>query len=337
MPDGTPVELFTLVNSNGLVCKAITYGASITELHVPDRKGEWGDVVLGYQNLEGYLTGKGYIGSVIGRFANRIAHGTFMLDGVRYTLPINNPPNTLHGGFKGFGKRVWNAKAAEAPDGPSVVFQLVSPDGDEGFPGTLAVRMTYTLTNSNDLRVDYEATTDKATPVSLTNHSYFNLSCGGDILRHMLQINACLYTPVNRDLIPTGAVADVTGTPLDFRKLKAIGSDIHKCPPEIKGYDNNFVLDTNGSGLAHAACVDDPFSGRTMDVLTDQPGMQLYSSNGFDGTEPGKGGVPLPIHGAICLETQQFPNAINEPGFPSPVLRPGTPLRTTTIYRFGTR
>jgi len=337
MPDGTAVGLYTLTNAGGLVCKVINYGAAITELDVPDRTGRLGDVVLGFDNLPQYINDSPCFGAVVGRVANRIAKGRFAVDGKAYALAINDPPNTLHGGLRGFDKVVWNAEAAESPDGPSVVFHHVSPDGDEGFPGALSVRMTYTLTNGNELRIDYEATTDKATPVNLTNHSYFNLACTGDVLGHVLRLKARKYTPTDAGLIPTGEIADVAGGPLDFTKPKPIGRDLKKIPGGLRGYDHNFVIDGGGHELVLAARVYEPVTGRAMEVSTDQPGVQLYTSNSFDGTLVGKRGAAYPLHAAFCLETQHYADSVNEPGFPTTLLRPGETFRSTTIYRFSAR
>ncbi|HXQ81191.1 MAG TPA: aldose epimerase family protein [Opitutaceae bacterium] len=336
MPDGTVVELYTLANANGLVCKVITYGAAITELDVPDRGGKLGDVVLGFDNLAQYVKDSPCFGAVVGRVANRIAKGRFVLDGKTYNLAINDGQNTLHGGIKGFDKIVWTAEAAEAPGGPAVIFRHTSPDGDEGFPGTLKVRMTYTLTNANELRIDYEATTDKATPVNLTNHSYFNLACKGDILGHVLQLKAGRYTPADSGLIPTGAIESVAGGPLDFTKGKPIGRDIGKLSG-MRGYDNNFEIDGGGRDLVLAARVIEPVSGRAIEVLTDQPGVQLYTSNSFNGSLVGKYGMAFPLHAGLCLETQHYADSVNEPGFPSTILRPGETFRSTTIYRFSAK
>ncbi len=336
MPDGAPVELYTLTNLNGLVCKAITYGAVVTELHVPDRAGRLGDVVLGFDNLAQYISDSPCFGAAVGRVANRIANGRFSIDGKAYALAVNEPPNTLHGGIKGFDKAVWKAEAAESPDGPSIVFTHVSPDGDEGFPGTLSVRMTYTLTNGDELRIDYEATTDRATPVNLTHHGYFNLACRGDILGHVLRIKASRYTAADAGLIPTGELAAVAGTPLDFTRAKPIGRDIRKITG-LKGYDHCFVIDGGGTHLVLAARAHDPGSGRTMEVATDQPGVQLYTSNAFNGTLVGKYGAAFPLHAGLCLETQHFADSVNKPAFPNTVLRPGETLRSTTIHRFSAK
>jgi aldose 1-epimerase len=337
MPDGTPVAQYTLTNAHGLVCKAITYGAAITELETPDRAGRMGDVVLGFDNLPQYLTDSPCFGAVCGRVANRISQGRFTLDGKTYALALNNPPNTLHGGFRGFDKVVWEAEAAETPDGPAIVFRHVSPDGDQGFPGMLAVRMTYTLTNGNELRIDYEATTDRPTPLNLTNHSYFNLAGSGDILGHVLQVKARKYTVTDADLIPTGEIADVAGSPLDFSQPKPVGQDILRLSGKLPGYDNNYVIDGGGPGPVLAAKVYEPSSGRTMEVSTDQPGIQVYTSNSFNGTLVGKRGAAFPLHAGLCLETQHFADSVNQPSFPSTILRPGETFRSTTLYRFGAR
>ncbi len=337
LPEGIPVDLYTLRNANGLVCKVITYGAVITELHVPDRAGRMGDVVLGFDNLGQYLKDSPCFGAAVGRFANRIARGSFTLDGKAYTLPINNGANTLHGGIKGFDKVVWSAQPHESADGPAVVFTHVSPDGDEGFPGTLTVKITYTLTNGDEVRFDYEATTDKPTPINLTNHCYFNLATKGNVLDHVLQLWARQYTPVDEGLIPTGEIAAVAGGPLDFTAAKPIGRDIRKVQDKTNGYDHNFVIDGSNGKLSRAARVYEPVSGRTLEVSTDQPGVQLYTSNGFDGTLFGKYGAAFPLHAGFCLETQHYPDSVNQPSFPSTILRPGQVFRSTSIYRFATK
>ena len=337
VPDGTAVELYTLTNAKGSVCKIMTYGAVVTQLHVPDRAGKLGDVVLGFDNLPQYLKESPCFGAIVGRFANRIAKGRFTIDGRTYTLAINNGPNTLHGGIIGFDKVVWKAQAAETPTGPCVVLTHLSPDGDEGFPGNLRVRVTYTLTHGDDLRIEYEATTDKATTVNLTNHSYFNLACSGDVMAQVCRINASRYTPVDAGLIPTGVIADVAGGPLDFTQAKPIGRDMGRIAEKTNGYDHNFVIDGGGKSLVLAARVDDPASGRSVEVITDQPGVQLYTSNGFHGALVGKYGQAYPLHAAFCLETQHYPDSINKPNFPSTLLRPGETFRSTTIYRFSAK
>jgi aldose 1-epimerase len=337
IPDGTPVDLYTLTNARGLVCKVITYGAIITELHVPDRTGTVGDVVLGFDNLAQYVSQNPHFGCVVGRVANRIAKGRFTLDGKAYTLPINKPPNCLHGGPRGFDKAVWKARPVDGPDGPAVIFSHVSPDGDEGFPGALTVTMTYTLTNEDELRFDYEATADKTTPVNLTNHSYFNLACKGTIMDQVLELKAGRYTPVDDNMIPTGVIADVAGGPLDFTQAKTIGRDFARVTGKTNGYDHNYVIDGGGLSVVLAARAHDPVSGRRMEVSTDQPGIQLYSSNDFDGTLAGKGGIIFQLHTAFCLETQHYPDSVNHPAFPSTLLRPGQTYRSSTTYRFSAK
>jgi aldose 1-epimerase len=336
-PDGTAVELYTLTNAHGLVCKLITYGAAITELHVPDKHGKLVDVVLGFDNLTQYLNDSPCFGATVGRVANRIAHGQFTLDGQTYTLPVNDPPNTLHGGPKGFDKLIWSAAPVESPQGPAVAFTLVSPAGQEGFPGTLQVKVTYTLTEADEVQIEFAATTNQTTPVNLTNHSYFNLAGSGTAEGHLLQIFASRYTATDDTQIPTGVLAAVAGGPLDFTIAKTIGRDIHRVPDCKIGYDHNYVIDGGGKGMVLAARAQDPASGRTMDVVTDQPGIQFYSANKFYGTLVGKYGQAYPFHGALCLETQHFPDSVNHPGFPSTLLRPGETFRSTTIYRFTAR
>lgn len=329
-PAGKAVERHTLTNANGLSCSVITYGGIVTALEVPDRAGKAADIVLGHDTLDGYLSDTAYLGAIVGRVANRIAHGRFTLDGVSYALATNNGPNTLHGGVVGFNRAVWAAAPGETADGPFLALSHVSPDGDEGFPGNLRVTVTYTLTHRNELRIAYEATTDQPTPVNLTNHSYFNLAGAGNVLGHVLALGASRYTPADATLIPTGEIAAVAGTPLDFRAAKPIGRDIAAVPGGLGGYDHNFVLE----GGRVAARVHEPLSGRVLVVETDQPGVQLYTANGFDGTVRGKGGVAFPRHGAFCLETQHFPDAVNKPDFPTTILTPGRVFRSTTLHRF---
>jgi aldose 1-epimerase len=335
MPDGASVELYTLTNAGGLCCKAITYGAIITELLVPDRAGRMGDIVLGLDSLETYVRQNSpYLGAVIGRVANRVAGAGFSVDGKRYRLAANNGANTLHGGVRGFDKVVWRAAASESTEGPSVLFTRVSPDGEEGFPGNLAVSVRYTLTNRNELRIDYEATTDRATPVNLTNHSYFNLACTCDIQGHVLKLHAGSYTVPDAGGIPTGAIEPVSGGPLDFTAAKPVGRDLRRAPGGFGGFDHNFVVDGGGRGVAPAARLQEPASGRVMEILTDQPGIQFYTGNNLDGSVVGKRGAAYPMHAALCLETQHFPDSINHPAFPSTLLRPGETFRSTTIHRF---
>ena len=338
--DGAPVEMFTLTNAHGMEVKAIGYGAVITSIRVPDRHGSLDDVVLGFDSIDGYLTRSRYFGAVVGRYGNRIAKGRFTLDGATYQLATNNGPNHLHGGVKGFDKVVWTGEAFDHDGAVGVVFSHTSPDGDEGYPGTLTMRVTYTLTPGNELVVDYDATTDKPTPLNLTQHTYFNLggSSGGDILQHRLTIDADRFTPVDATLIPTGELASVAGTPFDFRQSTAIGARIDADHPQIKnagGYDHNFVLNRSGPGLVHAARVADPSSGRTLDVSTTEPGMQFYSGNFLDGTISGKGGRVYARRSGLCLETQHFPDSPNQPAFPTAILRPGDRLQSKTIFAFG--
>jgi aldose 1-epimerase len=336
LPDGTTVDLYTLSNK-GLVCKVVTYGAIITELHVPNRDGKMGDVVLGFDNLDQYLKGHPYFGAAIGRVANRIAKGKFTLEGRTYTLATNDGPNALHGGLRGFDKVVWKAQPLIDKGGAAVKFTYTSPDGEEGYPGTLKVTMIYTLTDKNELRIDYEATTDKATPVNLTNHSYWNLATSGDILAHELMLKASYFTPVDATLIPTGQITPVKGTPMDFTKPKPVGRDIKQLTNDPQGYDHNYVLDSSGKRMALAARVYEPKTGRILEIRTDQPGIQFYSGNFLDGTLKGKYGIVYQKHYGLCLETQHFPDSVNHPNFPPTILHPGETYRTTTIHRFLTR
>jgi aldose 1-epimerase len=341
-PDGHEASLYTLRNQSGMEVKITNYGATITSIKVKDRHGEFGDVVLGFDDLDGYVskTNTSYFGAVIGRYANRIAHGAFVLDGRQYHIPINDGPNSLHGGLRGFDKRVWDAKDASTPHGPGVELHYLSRDGEEGFPGNLSVAVRYSLTGENDLRIDYSATTDKNTVLNLTNHSYFNLAGpgSGDILNHKLTLVADRFTPINDKLIPIGAIESVAGTPLDFRKPTTIGARITQNDQQLKfakGYDHNFVLNHSGQGIDLAARVEEPHSGRVMEVLTTQPGVQFYSGNFLNGTVHGIGGV-YNFRSALCLETQHFPDSPNHPNFPSVVLRPGEEFHSTTVYRFST-
>ncbi len=338
--EGAVVDLYTLTNKNGLVAKVITYGAILTELHVPDKQGKMADVVLGFGDLAKYEAGHPYFGSTVGRVGNRIAKGRFTLDGKQYVLATNNGPNHLHGGNKGFDKVIWKAEPLQVPDGAAARFTYVSADGEEGYPGTLTATVTYTLTDRNELKLDYTASTDKATPVNLTHHSYFNLAGEGtgDILGHELTILADRYTPVDDTLIPTGQLASVDGTVMDFRKPTAIGARIAKVPGAPPGgYDHNYVLANSSRALALAAVVTEPRSGRTMEVLTTEPGLQFYSGNFLDGTLVGKAGVAYKQHFGLCLETQHFPDSVNHANFPSTIVRPGQAYRTTTVYRFSAR
>ena len=336
--DGTIVDIYTLTNANGMMVRITNYGGIITELHVPDRDGKLADVVLGFDNLKSYLAGHPHFGAVAGRVANRIAKGRFTLDGKEYKLAVNNGPNSLHGGKVGFDKKVWKAESFEGKDGVGVKMTYVSPDGEEGYPGTLTTTMTYTLTDKNELRIDYHATTDKETPVNLTNHSYFNLAGAGsgDVLGTELTIEADKYTPADETLIPTGELASVKNTPLDFTTPHTIGERAGQIRKSIGGYDHNFVLNSGGGKLALAARAYEPKSGRVMETYTTEPGVQLYTAN-FMGDTKGKGGVVYKKQGGFCLETQHFPDSINRPKFPSVVLRPGKTYETTTVYKFGVK
>ncbi len=346
-PEGEVVEQFTLKNRAGMEVRAITYGGIITHLLVPDRGGNMGDVVLGFDSLEPYLSGvepyldgSPYFGSIIGRYGNRIANGRFTLDGRTYQLATNDGPNHLHGGVRGFDKVVWGAEPFQRDSEVGVVFTYLSPDGEEGYPGNLDVRVTYTLTDDNQLIVDYHATSDRATPVNLTQHSYFNLAGhdSGDILDHELMIAAGAFTPVNSTLIPTGEIRSVAGTPFDFRTSTPIGARIDADDQQIRyglGYDHNWVLDRTGPGLELAARVVEPTTGRTLEILTTEPGIQFYAGNFLDGTITGKDGTVYHHRTGFCLETQHFPDSPNQPAFPSTILRPGEEYRTQTVMVFG--
>jgi aldose 1-epimerase len=336
--DGTAVEIFTLTNKNGVEVRAMTYGGIITSIRVPDRAGAFADIVLGFDTLDGYLGGHPYFGAIVGRYGNRIGKAQFTVGGRTYNLAANDGPNHLHGGIRGFDKMVWQAEPLSS--GVGVAFSRTSPDGEEGYPGNLTARVTYTLTDANELAIEYSATSDKATPVNLTQHSYFNLSGhnAGDILGHELMINADRFTPVDSTLIPTGELAPVEGTPFDFRKTTAIGARINQQTEQLKfgrGYDHNWVLNRKGDGLQPAARVTDPKSGRTLTVSTTEPGLQFYTGNFLDGTVKGKGGAVYQHRNALCLETQHYPDSPNKPDFPSTILKPGDTYRTRTVFTFG--
>ncbi|MBP7950901.1 MAG: galactose mutarotase [Verrucomicrobiales bacterium] len=333
--DGQQVTLYKLVNPKGAEVEIMNYGGTVVSVKVPDRNGKLGDVVLGFDSFSDHEARSPFFGCITGRYANRIANGKFTLDGREYTLAVNNGPNSLHGGKVGFDKKIWKGTPGQ---GASVVFSHTSPDGDEGYPGTLTMQVTYTWTDANELRIDYTATTDKPTVVNLTNHSYFNLAGAGNgtILDHELTLHCDRFTPTDDTMIPTGEIRAVAGTPLDFTKPQVIGArigDAYKPLQQGKGYDHNFII--NGSGLRSAAKARDPKSGRTLEVLTDTPGVQLYTANFLDGTLRGKGGATYPHRGAFCLETQHFPDSPNHPDFPSTTLRPGETYRQTCIFRFG--
>jgi aldose 1-epimerase len=337
--DGKPVELYVLTNAHGLKAKIITYGGIVTELHTPDRDGKLADVVLGFDNLKAYLAGHPYFGALVGRVANRIAKGKFTLDGKVYQLAVNNGPNALHGGLKAFDKKVWKAEPIEGADGPGVRLSYLSADGEEGYPGNLSVTVTYTLTNQNELRIDYKATTDKDTPINLSNHSYFNLAgpTGGDILGHELMLAADQYTPVDATLIPTGEIKPVKGTPLDFTTPTPIGARIDQLKGDPSGYDHNFVLRSGGKSLALGARVHEPKTGRVMEMYTTEPGVQFYTGNFLDGKLTGKQGVAYKKHAGFCLEAQHFPDSVNHPNFPSVILKPGSTYTQTTVYKFSAK
>jgi len=337
-PAGESVDVYTLTNAGGIEVRAITFGGIITSIRIPDRTGKIDDVALGFNTLEPYLKNPPYFGAIIGRYANRIAKGRFTLDGHTYTLAVNNRPNHLHGGITGFDKVVWKAESFTRPDAVGLVFTHTSPDGDEGYPGTLAVKVTYTLNNANELAFEYEATTDKPTPVNLTQHTYFNLAGegNGDVLGHILTIHASAMTPVDQGLIPTG-VTTVAGTPFDFRTPAPIGARINATDQQIaygNGYDHNYVLDRRGDELTPAARVEEPASGRVLEIATTEPGMQFYTGNFLDGTLTGKSGHPYARRTGFALETQHYPDSPNQPAFPSTLLKPGETYRSKTVLAF---
>jgi aldose 1-epimerase len=314
----------------------------VVSLTAPDRGGKYGDVLLGMQDLAGYLTPVPYFGALIGRYGNRIGHAQFTLDGKVFQLPANDGANTLHGGIKGFDKRVWKAAPGSSADGETLELTYSSKDGEEGFPGNLSVKVIYTLTAKNELKIDYTATTDKNTVVNLTNHSYFNLAGAGegDILQHQVMIAADRFTPVDAGLIPTGELRPVKGTPFDFTKFTAIGARIGQNDEQLKlgkGYDHNWLLNKGSGGMTKAAEVHEPKTGRVMEVWTTEPGLQFYTGNFLDGTLKGKGGKPYPMRAAFCMETQHYPDSPNKPAFPSTELKPGATYHTTTSYRFSAK
>jgi aldose 1-epimerase len=343
--DGTPVELYTLRNSSGMEATIMTYGGIVTSLKVPDKNGNFGDVVLGFDNLDGYVNAAyqkamPYFGALIGRYGNRIAKGQFVLDGQTNTLPINNAPNSLHGGPKGFDKVVWTASPIDTYYGPGLQLTYLSKDGEEGYPGNLSVTAIYTITEKNELQLEFTAKTDKDTVVNLTHHSYFNLRGSGDILNHVVQIDADKMTPVDSTLIPTGELKPVDGTPFDFRTPTAIGSRINETNDEQigfgNGYDHNFVLNKQPGEFARAATLTDSQSGRVMEVWTTSPGVQFYTGNFLDGSLTGKGGWAYQFRNACCFEPQGFPDSPNHPAFPTTELKPGEIYKNMIVYKFST-
>jgi aldose 1-epimerase len=340
--EGRPVNLYTLTNSHGVEVRAMNYGGIILSIRIPDRKGQFADIVLGHDSFEGYLPNTPYLGALVGRYANRIANGTFTLDGKTYTLPKNNGPNTLHGGVtRTFDKVVWDDAPLKG-DKPGVTFTYLSKDGEEGFPGNLTAKVTYSLSDDNELLIDYEATTDKASPINLSQHSYFNLAGegSGDILNTELMLNADRFTPVDKNLIPTGELRPVKGTPLDFTTPTRIGARIEDNYEQLvlgKGYDHNFIINRKSGGLELAARAYEPGSGRVLEVLTTQPGVQFYTGNFLDGTVTGKQGHVYKYRNAFCLETQHYPDSPNHPDFPSTILKPGQTFHEKTVFKFSTK
>ncbi len=338
--DGKDIFLYSLKNSRGMEVSIINYGATVVSIKVPDKKGHVADVALGYDNVDGYVTDKSYFGVTAGRYANRIAKGRFTLDGKTYQIPLNDGPNALHGGKIGFNKRIWEER--DVPGENAVEMTYLSPDGEEGFPGNLKVKVTFTLTDNSELRLDYFATTDKDTVLNLTNHSYFNLDGqgNGDILGTEMTIHASRMTPVDSTLIPVGDLKSVKGTPFDFTTEHTIGERINQPDEQLKlgrGYDHNFVIDREKPGMVLAVKAYDPRSGRVLEVLTDQPGVQFYTGNFLDGTVHGKGGKKYEYRTGFCLETQHFPDSPNHPNFPTTELKPGERFTSTTIYRFSAK
>ena len=340
--DGESVDLFTLTNRNGMEAKITNYGGIVTTLTAPDRNNKYADVVLGFNDLDSYLKGHPYFGALVGRYGNRIAKGRFTLNGIEYKLAVNNGENHLHGGIKGFDKVVWTARSMRTKLGPALSLTYVSKDMEEGYPGNLTVKVVYTLTNNNELRIDYSASTDKDTVTNLTHHSYFNLAGEGtgDILNHQLLLKASRFTPTDAGSIPTGELRNVQGTPFDFLKSTAIGARINQDEEQLKfggGYDHNWVVNGRAGTLRQAASVYESTSGRVMDVWTTEPGIQFYTGNFLDGTLTGKSGKAYARRNGFCLETQHYPDSPNKPKFPTTTLRKGATYRSTTIYRFSAR
>jgi len=340
--DGESVDLFTLTNRNGMEARITNYGGIVTTLTAPDRNNKYADVVLGFNDLDSYLKGHPYFGALVGRYGNRIAKGRFTLNGVEYKLAVNNGENHLHGGIKGFDKVVWTARSMRTKLGPALSLTYVSKDMEEGYPGNLTVKVVYTLTNNNELRIDYSASTDKDTVTNLTHHSYFNLAGEGtgDILNHQLLLKASRFTPTDAGSIPTGELRNVQGTPFDFLKSTSIGARINQDEEQLKfggGYDHNWVVNGRAGTLRQAASVYESTSGRVMDVWTTEPGIQFYTGNFLDGTLTGKSGKAYARRNGFCLETQHYPDSPNKPKFPTTTLRKGATYRSTTIYRFSAR
>jgi aldose 1-epimerase len=337
MPDGAPVRIYTLRNQNGMEARILNYGGIVQSLKVPDRNGHLGDAVLGYDDLGNYLTNSPYFGALIGRYGNRIARGRFMLDGVSYQLATNDYPNSLHGGVRGFDKRIWHATPGHSAKGQTLKLTYVSHDGEEGYPGQLKVTALYTLTKDNALRLDFTATCDRDTILNLTHHSYFNLAGHGNILGDIVYINADQYTPIDSTMIPTGELAPVAGTPMDFRTPTAVGARINENNDQLKyasGYDFNWVINKPMGELGLDARVTDPLTGRVMEVWSTEPGLQFYSGNFLNGTMKGKGGWVYQFRNALTMEPQHFPDSPNHPNFPSTELRPGQVYHSTIIYKF---
>jgi len=342
---GEQIDLYTLSNKKGMEVSITNFGATVVVLRVPDRAGKAADVVLGYDTLDGYENGKSYFGATVGRYANRIGGGKFALDGKTYTLPKNNGNNTLHGGIVGFDKKIWKAREIDVKDGAALELSYLSADGEEGFPGNLSVKVVFTVpADRNDLKIDYTSSTDKDTVLNLSNHSYFNLAGegNGDILDHVLTLHAKQFTPVDKTLIPTGELRDVAGTPLDFATATAIGKRINEDYEQLvfgKGYDHNWVLgrSSGGNGLSIAAEAYDAKSGRKLEVLTTEPGIQFYSGNFLDGSAKGKANKAYTQRAAFCLETQHFPDSPNHPNFPSTLLKPNAAFHSQTVFRFSAK
>jgi aldose 1-epimerase len=336
--EGNEVKVFTLTNRHGLIARLTEYGALLMELHVPDLYGRLDDVVLGFDTPERYAKGNPFFGCTAGRVANRIAGSRFTLDGKEHVLPANDGPHQLHGGPQGFDKKLWKGEGGTGPDGPFVRFSRLSPDGEEGYPGNLDVSVTYRLTNDDELRIEMTATTDRPTLVNLAHHTYWNLGGhdSGDVLAHELALAASRYTPADAALIPTGVIAPVAGTPFDFTRPKRVGKDIVRTGLSGPGYDHNFAVDAADGALRRVALLRDPRSGRTMELLSGEPGVQLYTGNFLDGTLKGKKGALYPRHAGLCLETQKFPDAVHHPAWVQPVLRPGEIYRHVMVHRFRT-